>query len=485
MIYSIIEALAATTKNSKKMEILKANKDNPLLKECFRLAYTKQIAFNIKAWEHPAEHKGTLSLDKALEYAVANLPTRIISGNDAREYVLSILGQLSVTDAKVFERVLKRDLECGCSASTANKVWPKLIPEQPCLLASSYSDKALKKIKYPAYAQLKSDGARGMADPVIEKINSRAGNSYLGLPEIEAIMKQVEDRGLVLDGELTYVEDLEGKIARGENLCETAESRQLGNGKMNKALKGTLTPDEAKNVVYVVWDAIPRDEYYGTTKAVTPYEKRFQTLSELVKELGNPRLQLIQNDVVHSEAEARIIYQKYIDMGLEGIILKNIDGVFEDKRSANLVKFKEVVPIDVEVIGVYAHRKEPNKLGGFTIRTADGLISNDTGSGLTDTTHRKVIHADGTEEWVYIPLDERGELDREYLWSIRDELIGTILECECNGWLTAKNIKDGDAPLSLFLPIIKKIRFDKNKANTMFEVWPDAEDKVNGIIKQS
>ena len=55
------------------------------------------------------------------------------------------------------------------------------------MLASSYDEKGIKKnIKFPAFAQLKADGARAFAeirgdelDDV--KILSRAGNEYLGL----------------------------------------------------------------------------------------------------------------------------------------------------------------------------------------------------------------------------------------------------------------------------------------------------------------
>ena len=243
--------------------------------------------------------------------------------------------------------------------------------------------------------------------------------------------------------------------------------RQTGNGILNKSLKGTIPKEEAQCIVYTVWDVIDRDVYYGNEKATKQYKDRFEELKQIVEELNDPRVQIIENTVVNNIDEAREVYHRYVNMGLEGIILKNLHGVFEDRRSKDQVKFKEVIDFDAEIVDVYPHSKDPNKVGGFTVRSACGRMMTNTGSGLTDTTTEK--GDDGIER--VIPFDRRNELDREMLWADRHNLIGKVIEMTCNGYIRSKSRKEDEPEFSLFLPIIKRIRYDKTTANTVKEVF--------------
>ena len=51
------------------------------------------------------------------------------------------------------------------------------------------------------------------------------------------------------------------------------------------------------------------------------------------------------------------------------------------------------------------------------------------------------------------------------------ELDDMIVECEVNAPTTSKTRKSGDPEFSFFLPIIKKLRWDKNKANRYEDVF--------------
>lgn len=494
-ILNIINQLAATDKTSLKEKILKESASNETLKECFYLAYCKQVTFGVKKYDKPSRYSSVLSLSGALQVFKNKLATRQVTGNAALQLVTDTLTCLSEDDAKVAMMVLNRDLECGCSATTANKVWKKLIPQQPCHLASSCSDKTIANIKYPAYAQLKSDGARGMADIDGETlaIYTRSGNTYQGLDDLFAVLERLRGRGIVLDGELVYMPTLSQTPAQNfiegvydgtlswifeeeeMPLTPVAEAvkesvvadRQTGNGILNKSLKGTIPKEEAQCIVYTVWDVIDRDVYYGNEKATKQYKDRFEELKQIVEELNDPRVQIIENTVVNNIDEAREVYHRYVNMGLEGIILKNLHGVFEDRRSKDQVKFKEVIDFDAEIVDVYPHSKDPNKVGGFTVRSACGRMTTNTGSGLTDTTTEK--GDDGIER--VIPFDRRNELDREMLWADRHNLIGKVIEMTCNGYIRSKSRKDDEPEFSLFLPIIKRIRYDKTTANTVKEVF--------------
>ena len=493
MIYDIIQKIANTGSIKKKEEILKSHKDNELLQRVFRMAYSRRINYGIKKWPEPIESRGSYSLSDALDFLEFELAERKITGNKAIEKLAMIISDMNAfnqqDDVEIIRRVIMRDLECGAGRTIPNKVWKGLLPEQPQFLAAPYSEKNIKKIKFPALAQLKADGARCFAEVRNGKVTflSRAGNEYLNLGNLKAQIEAIAedyDYDFLIDGELVYVPP---KVSVGldflfgeseEEVQETVANRQTGNGIVNKSLKGTITKEEADGIQFQVWDFVPLDVVYseGALKS-DPYSKRLEQLNLLAGKSNV--LKVVPGVLVHSLKEARQVYAKYISQGLEGIILKNIDGLWANKRTTDQVKFKEVVDWDLRVERVYAHSKDPTKLGGMDLVSECGRIRVSCGSGLTDTTRIKTQMLDENDEyiWMPIPLSERGELDREYLWSIQQELIGSIVQGTCNAWTQTVGKKD---TVSLFLPIIKQRRYDKTKANTFEDIFGVSfEEAVN------
>ena len=502
MILSILKQAAAISSTTKKRDFLKSHAGNETLKNVFRLAYNKSIVFGIKKFKTDhGFHYADKSLDYALEFIEKKLATRTLTGNEALEKLADVMKHLSAQDSEVIRRIILRDLECGASGGSANKVWKGLIKEQPCMKASACSVKTLAKIKYPAIAQLKADGTRCM----IIKHNgivsawSRNGKEFIG---ITPIIKLIEDHpadNFVLDGELVYEfpvdkpavpvastdcdlsflfgdtptaePEVELSVAKDYNVA----NRQTGNGIVSKAMKGSITPEEAENVVFQVWDYIEVEDYWNGIFNVT-YKGRLERTNEIVDQIGSKKIVVVETEIVNSLAEAKALYQKYIDLGLEGIILKNILGIWKDSRSADQVKFKEIIDIDMICVGYYAHIKDENKLGGITVRSRCGMIQNNAGSGLTDTTHDK--------NGVYIELGDRDDLDREKLMALAKagKLDNVVFELQCNGILESKNRKSHEAPYKLFLGVIKKVRFDKSPedANSMAEAFPDFHKAVFG-----
>lgn len=479
MYLQILNQIEITDSTNAKLALLKANASDDVLKRIYRLTYSRRLQYGIKKIPMYTTLEQNFSIEDALDFLEHRLATREITGNAAILETGNILGNMHPDDAKVIHRVLLRDLECGASRTMANKVWKNLVPEQPQMLANPCSDKTLKHIKFPAYAQLKADGSRCFAeirgtDVSDVKLLSRAGNEYLGLDDIKlqlinASLELLEKHpgGVYIDGELvcTAAEGEGLSFILGDSSENTVSLRAQSNGIANKSLKGTISPGEADRMSYQVWDVVPLDVVYSEGKEKSePYDKRFHELSWMFDN-AHTKIIVIENTVVNSFAEARLVYNKYVDQGLEGIILKNTFGEWENKRSKNQVKFKEIIDADLEIIGVYPHSKEPNKLGGVNLRSRCGKITVNAGSGFTDTTRKRV----GGDLWEDIPLADRDSLDRELLWSSRDTLIGQIAECQTNGWLTSKQRKDGT--VGLFLPIIKAIRIDKEQAQTFEEIF--------------
>lgn len=511
MILSILNELASTLKTSEKEAILKRNADNELLRFIFQITYTKQIMFHIKKF--PTELLQIKQQEpKTLKWAVTELgllSNRDVTGHAARDHLQFIASSVNDNDREVLRRIINRDLECGAGTTLPNRVWKKLIPEQPQCLATAFSEKALKRITFPAYSQLKADGARCMSDLLEDQIRkaTRACNEYTGLTDLDKDLKKIRDYlgyDVVLDGELIYVDS--GKVVEKvadvpaysgpltlsafmgddddvvsdfvadvkreatEDETQAEAKREEGNGIVNKSLKGTISDAEQRNIVYVVWDIIPYDVYYGNTKSVQPYCDRFSILEGALIGADVNCVKLIESKIVHSIAEAKVDYNNYRNDGKEGSILKNINFAWKDSRVADQVKLKNKTPIDLRIIAIYPHSKDPSKVGGFTVEDLSGEARTNTGSGLTDTDYR---YGDDGETRVYIPLDERGELDREFIMANADDYIGAIVEMEVDGLQKSKTRKKGEPEFSFFLPIIKKIRRDKSEPNDIHDVFAD------------
>lgn len=494
MIIDILNELAATDSINEKKAIMEREKDNALLKRVFIMAYSKRFNYGIKKWGTRAKGEIHLTLEDMLYMLEEKLAKRVVTGNAAIEKLEIALSQTSEGDAEVIRRVLLRDLECGTGPTIANKIWKNCIPEQPQMLASAYDEKLIQKhIKWPAFAQLKADGARCFAEVTDDgvKFFSRAGNEYQGLHKLaKELMIITEDArkrhpsGVMIDGELVYhapkVEpkadnDLFGMFEEPEELSKAAEfqnvDRSTSNGLANKSLKGTISQVEASGMKLQAWDYVPLDVVYSEgEKPGFAYDVRFRALEAMIAEgvalHGFDSVILIENQWVYNLKEAREVYKKYVDQGLEGIILKNMGSFWENKRSKNLIKFKEVIDIAMEIVGFYPHSKDPNKLGGVQLKSLCGKITSDCGSGFKDTTRVKV-----KGKWVDIPIDERDEMDRERLMveALSGNLVGRIADCECNGWVHSKGRKDGT--VGIFLPIIKGFRFDKTSADTFEDVF--------------
>ena len=160
MILDILKEIEATSSRLEKEAILKREQNNATLKRVFFLAYDPFTQFYIrKIPKYMTDAVATRTLEKAMD-DLSQLSTRSVTGNEGIDWLTDILETLSADEAKVIERIIAKDMKCGASASTANKIWPGLIAEYPCMLCTPFDEKIAAKFKFPAMAQLKMDGMR-------------------------------------------------------------------------------------------------------------------------------------------------------------------------------------------------------------------------------------------------------------------------------------------------------------------------------------
>jgi len=422
-VYDIIEELASNNSRNFKIEVLEKNVHNNVLKTVIHKALDPFTQFYIRKIPK-YEPKGNGCIMEAMKELFL-LESRQVTGNAGIEHLTQILNNLSPKNAKVIELIIAKDLKCGVSTATVNKVWPGLILEYPVMLASKMEEKTLSKVDWPAYVQLKLDGMRFNAIVKEGKVEfrSRNGKSIQLHGRLEEDFKKMagEFMDVVFDGELV--------VAGDDGLLD----RQTGNGILNKAVKGTLSEPEADQVRAVVWDYIPY-MYFVDGECPMPYSERLDRITNT-----SEKVQRIHTYTVDNIDEANEIFQKFLDQGEEGIMLKTTSHIWENKRSKHLIKFKAELDCDLKVVGYQEGTgKYQGQMGALICESEDGQLQVNVGSGFNDEDRKKL-----TKEVVE----------------------GKIITVKYNARIQSKN---GDE--SLFLPIFVEVREDKDQADHIKDI---------------
>ena len=288
----------------------------------------------------------------------------------------------------------------------------------PVMLASP--NKMIGRINFPCIVQTKMDGMRAMIiakeDEVI--VYSRNGKVMEGLGE--HFKPMVNHNNIVYDGELTVLGDDNKPL-----------DRKAGNGILHKAVVGTISPEEIKKVRITLWDLIPLSDWESGYCA-TPYHLR---LSELKSLPINDLYSIVETYTVDNMDQAQGRFQEMLEQGEKGIILKNDDHPWENKRSTQIVKMKEILEMDLKVVGwAEGTGKYVGMMGALQCENKDGSIKVDVGTGYLDE-HRK-------------------EFTKDYS-------VGKIIAVEYNAIIDRK---DKDVK-SLFLPVFVEFRPDKEESD--------------------
>jgi len=419
----ILENLAANPSRNYKIGLLQEHAGNTLLRELVRLALDPFTQFYIrKIPKYEANGDNTLShaIDQLFE-----LSSRLKTGNAGIEHLTQILTSLSPKNAMVIERIIAKDLKCGVSIATANTIWPGLIKEYPVMLCSGYEDKLIEKIKWPAMVQLKMDGMRFNAIVRDNKCEFRTRNgkeiNLLGNIE-EDFIKLADGSDYVFDGELLVIDD---------NLTL---NRQTGNGILNKAVKATISDKEASMVRAVLWDRIPY-VYFTDGYCPTPYLIRWGKLKHYLDDLNLSKISLVSSHEVNNIEDTRTLFEEYYSKGEEGIILKDVNAPWENKRSKHQIKFKGELECDLKVVGYEEGTgKYVGKLGALVCESDDGIIKVKVGSGFNDENRESIK---------------------------KQDVIGKVVAVKYNARIRSKSEDE-----SLFLPIFLEIREDKTQADS-------------------
>lgn len=256
------------------------------------------------------------------------------------------------------------------------------------MLAAKWEDYK-DKIEYPIYSQPKLDGIRCIITK--DGMWSRNGKPIISAPHIRESLNDVFKHypNLILDGEL-YAD----KFANDFNAIVSLV-------KKTKPTTDDLK-QSAKHIEYHVYD-IP--SVNGT------FKKRHIELTNLMLDFNFDCVKLVETHIVNNEDEFDKWYGNYIERGYEGQMLRT-DGLYENKRSKNLLKHKSFIDEEYTIIDIVeGEGNRTGTAGYFVFETVEGkpFKSNvkgtweDTAKMLKD--RKKLIGKEATVKYFNLTPD--------------------------------------------------------------------------------
>lgn len=224
----------------------------------------------------------------------------------------------------------KKKLESGYWESEADIGKTKFF--EP-MLAHKWAD--YDDTKFPLYVSVKYDGLRCIITE--NGMFSRNGKPIVSCPHIfEAVKDIVADGKTVIDGEL-YNHDLRADFNKIVSLVKRSKP----------------TPEdlaESKKIVqFHVFDMFLRDE------PVAPFTERYAAYNILCSPRSAPYqagFRAVRQKLVQSFDEAKEFFAEAIEDGYEGIMLRVPDSPYENKRSRFLLKYKEFLDEEFEIVDI-------------------------------------------------------------------------------------------------------------------------------------
>lgn len=350
-IANVLRQLEATTKRLEKEKILKDN-DSPLLRKFLLYALDARKVFYLRKLPTITQDTSvTIPFDNELVwYLLDSLADRTVTGHEAIRSYVNVAVHLTPDDLEVLRRVLIKDLRCGVSVSTVNKVFPDLVPEFNVMLSHGYDE---SRVKYPCIVQPKIDGIRAIAfvqgsEPDDVVFYSRSGKEIESLDSIKPHLVKMFSPGTVVDGEakaLGTFQDSASIITRTKNIKEA-------------------------EIQFLVFD-VYRISDFERQEVDETYLQRVEFLDLCLANGDGAAKKIVQrlpHYIANNAEEVKEYYGKFIAEGHEGAIVKAIKGKYEFKRSHNWMKIKPLETVDLEVIGFEeGEGKNKGKLGAMVV----------------------------------------------------------------------------------------------------------------------
>lgn len=422
----VIARLEADNSRLAKEEILTEAAEQGLTEffDGVRMCLDNLYTFGVKQVpEKTEEHGQGLSWENFRQLAEA-LYRRELTGHAARDAIKLAMDVATRDQWDYYRRILIKDLRCGVSEKTVNKVLKKFkdIPPVPvfeCMLAHDGANHE-NKIVGKKLVEPKLDGVRCLT--VIDYENrtvtqyTRNGKVLENFTHITEYLGQYINefgRSMILDGEVvsSSFQALMKEVHRKENV-------QAGDARL------------------VLFDCIPLIEFKQGASVMGLKRRRefLKNWSNIFADSGF--IEIVSQrefdlNILTDEIEFQDYNKEMVDAGYEGILIKDPDSKYECKRSTAWLKQKPFIEVSLTVVGYEEGTgRNQGRLGALICEGEDDgkSIGVNCGSGFSDD-------------------------DRKEYWGARESLIGQVVEVRADA-IT----QNQDGSYSLRFPRFKMFR---------------------------
>lgn len=435
--HNIIKELEADNSRLVKESILKREltNNNTEFFDGVRMALDSFITFGVKKVPiHGGPDGQGLPWD-AFAALATFLYTRQLTGNDARDAIELAMSAATQDEWNYwYRRILIKDLRCGVSEKTVNKVLKGSsidpVPVFECMLSHDGA-KHENKITGKKLVEPKLDGVRCLTiiDHETRTVTqfTRNGKLLENFSHITTALAQFIDdfgRSYVIDGEVVSksFQDLMKQVHRKDDV-------------------------QATDAKLAAFDIIPLSEFRAgrsvmgqrrRSKMLKGFEHIFAKASTYAGLTGNCLVEVVDQkeidlDSMVGQLEFKEFNADAIAAGYEGVMVKSPEAIYECKRSTSWLKIKPVITVDLTVVALEEGTgKNVGKLGALVCEGTDQgkFIRVNVGSGLTDE-------------------------QREEIWGDRDAVIGQVVEIKAD--CITQN-QDTDSEYSLRFPRFERFR---------------------------
>jgi DNA ligase-1 len=393
--YRVISSLEDHPSRLNKEAILEAEIDNVELFEGMRMALDNLYTFGVKKVPSHGGPDGQGLPWEAFKELCHLLYTRQLTGHDARdaiELALSASTQRQWNDW--YRRILIKDLRCGVSEKTINKVKKNAVPVFECMLAHDGANHE-KKITGKKLLEPKLDGVRVVtiinAENKTASMYTRNGKLLENFSHITSALEaniELFERSLVLDGEMV------------------SSSFQALMKQVHR--KSDVQSEDARLMLF---DILPLSEFQKG-KSVLGQKRRSNLLRSMkatFEKVGSidiiPQIE-VDLDTGVGELQFKQYNKDAIEAGFEGIMIKDVDAEYVCKRHVSWLKQKPFIEVSLTIVAVEEGTgRNVGKLGALVCEGEDDekLIKVNVGSGFSDS-------------------------DRDSFYQSRDTLPGQVVE---------------------------------------------------------
>ena len=373
---------------------------------CYQ-AYNPYYVFGVKKVPETKDLTGKSNPWPKFWAMLEGLRTRSLTGHNAKTAIEFMSEQFdSVEWNGLARRVIIKDLRCGISEKTLNKVlgnteWK--IPVFTCQLATD-SEKHTAKMTGVKRIEQKLDGVRVLAVITKTTVNlySRNGKPFDNFPHIVESLEDIKNKfaeifhlhphGFILDGEVI-----------GESFQALMKQAQR------------KSDVQTTGMTYSVFDILSLADFergfsnlqqYRRLTILEKYRAAFES-TDCVRLMDGIEVDLSTaegHDVMHRYAEDAV------ESGFEGIMIKDLGAPYECRRSTFWMKWKPTITVDLNIVGFEEGTgRNQGRLGAIICEGVDNdrNIRVNVGSGLSDA-------------------------NRDEYWSARDQLLGDVIEVEAD-----------------------------------------------------